>query len=281
VVEFDRLIHEAESLEPLPQSTTRLAALLGEEDWDLKQIVTVVKLDEALTGRLLGAANSARSGPATAIATIDQAVMRLGPGTLLSLALAATVRQDMATELPEYGLEEGALWRHSVVSALAVEAMGAHCQRRIPPEAFAAALLHDIGKLVIARHLGPDGIELLRRDGAGLDLQAERSVLPLDHAELGAHVIRHWRLPTLIADAVRFHHHPLSAPEGDARTLAYVVALADAVARRLGEPGAKGPGVPNDFDPGLAERMGISQDGFEALCQQVEERFKVALAWYE
>ena len=62
----------------------------------------------------------------------------------------------MQSAIPAYSLPEGALWRHSVAAAVAVDAMQS-CQRTpVPSETFTAALLHDVGKLVMGRFMSPD-----------------------------------------------------------------------------------------------------------------------------
>ena len=82
--------------------------------------------------------------------------MRLGRGTILSLAMASGVQSRMVGAIPQYGLSERALWSHSVAAAVAAEVVPKFCKVPVPPEAYAAALLHDIGKLVMSRFLSPE-----------------------------------------------------------------------------------------------------------------------------
>ena len=78
MIDLQLLIQEADELDPMPASATRLAALLAEEDWVLEDIVDVIELDPALTGRLLSRANSAASGSRVEIHSVHQAVTVLG-----------------------------------------------------------------------------------------------------------------------------------------------------------------------------------------------------------
>ena len=282
MIELPALMEDAERLAPLPQSSNRLASLLVGEEWDIKQVCEVVRLDEALTGRLLSVANSARSGARSEIATVDGAVMRLGTGTVLGLALGAAVRREYQCALPAYGLDEGGLWRHSVASALAIEEASRFCERTLPPEAFATALLHDIGKLVLSRHLTDDMVEALHRaqGEAAFDAITEREVLAIEHAELGAVIVRNWRLPESIATGVEFHERPFEAPSDEGRVLATLVGLADAAAVRAGAP-CGGPEPDPEFTPLHAGALGISAKGFAELCTAVEARLEDVLACYE
>ena len=72
---------------------------------------------------------------------------------MLALTLGMTVRRQLLDSLPQYGLSEGDLWRHSVAASLAAELLTQRAPRRPPAETATAALLHDLGKLVMARFL--------------------------------------------------------------------------------------------------------------------------------
>ena len=90
-LDTDELNQAIDSLEPLPQSTTRLASLLLDDDSNLDEIVRVCCLDQALTARLLLMANSAASASHWTIVNPKAAALRLGRGTILSLATASAV----------------------------------------------------------------------------------------------------------------------------------------------------------------------------------------------
>lgn len=230
------LIRDAEALEPLPASSTRLAKILSREDWTLKEVAETAALDQALTGKILRWANSAASGAKTAITSVGNAVMRMGPGMVLSIATGQGLQKRMKSALPAYDLAEGALWRHSVASALAVEVMRKGGLQP-PPGCFVAALVHDVGKLVIGRRLSGMGIKLRPRDPDDPWVRDEAEQLGIDHAELGGSIARAWELPGEIPEAVDHHHCAHLLEPGPAKTLAQFVAAADAVAHSLDHDG--------------------------------------------
>lgn len=282
LVDLDTLLREAAELEPLPQSTTRLATLVAEEEADLEEIAETIRLDEALTGRILGAANSSLSGSRTEITTVEAALMRMGSSQVLALAVGSSIGRSLARSLPAYGLEEGALWRHSVASALTVDRARRYCKRPAPPEAFAAALLHDVGKLILARHLEVPAREAIRRarEDRGLSLDdAEREVLGIGHGALGAQVARNWGLPESLALGVEHHHAPLAAPNAPARILCSYIMLADAVAAALAAPCDAEQRT--TFSPPIAGILGLSLDGFEHMTQDVHRDLDEVMAVYE
>ena len=82
-------------------------------------------------------------------------------------------------------------------------------------EAFTAALLHDIGRLIIGiafpRQFSAIEHEL-RGNHARREI-VEREALGFTHAEAGAYLLGLWGLPFSIVEAVAFHHRPSTVAE--------------------------------------------------------------------
>lgn len=255
-------------------SGTKLASLVADPASTLESIIEVVGLDQSLAGRALRAANSAASAARSPITTVKDAVVRLGRSTMLTLAFGPKVRQNLQQAVPEFGLAENMLWRHSVAAALAAESLGSLGKVAIPPEAYAAALLHDIGKLVLARFLDPDLLSYLQRaqdEGHCHPLQAEMEILEVNHAELGALVARHWGLPEAIALGIQYHH----SPSDDHPLVCHVVCAADVLAKIV-EPTSQKPPYPEDHASSF-EKLAIDRKMQDRVCQAVSARFDKVL----
>jgi len=276
LIDLDAVIESAHSLDPLPVSVGRLAALVADEDADLREIVEVITYDQALTGNLLRRANSAASAGRNPIRTVHEAVVRLGTGTVLALAMSASVSKRMGRPIPEYGLAEGQLWNHSVLATLAAETVRAASKVPVPAEVATAGLLHDVGKLVLARFLGPGVLNLLvlARDVDGLtELEAERSVLQVHHGELGGLIAQHWRLPDTIVQGITYHHDPMQA----LLPICFASHLANLVAETLSRPGDE-PVIVSEREVAARDRsleeLGISPSAWDSLRRTVETRFE-------
>jgi putative nucleotidyltransferase with HDIG domain len=223
-------------------------------------------------------ANSAASASLMPVVTIRDAVVRLGIGSLLSLATATSVQRKLFSAIPEYGMSEGELWRHSVASALAAESAAGFCDVELPPETYAAALLHDIGKLVLARELAPDVLKVLaaaREQGHLSSLKAESEILTVHHGELGGLIAQHWNLPDRLVVGIIHHHTPDDA--GD--IIADVVHLANVASKHVGA----GHWVDEEeraVNPASLVRLKMDPKGFEGLCKQVAKRLEQVLAQY-
>ena len=141
----ERLLRQADALEPLPATATRLVGLLSQTEWMIRDVEEVVRLDLGLTARVLRFANSAWTAHLPSVTTIRDALMRIGVGTTLSLAIAEGVRPRLLKPLPAFDLQPGRLWQHAVACALATEIVTRRSTRPIPPEAVTASLLLGLG----------------------------------------------------------------------------------------------------------------------------------------
>ncbi len=271
-----------EKLPALPPSATRLLAVLHQSDWHIDDVLAAISLDPILAGRTLCLANSAAHASMGQVATLRQAIGRLGIGTVTSIAVAVAVHSTMRESLRPYGASAGLLWRHSVAASLAVEGIPVALRFTPPPESPTAALLHDIGKLLLSRTLtsaAADFIERLAVERSRTTAQVESELLGASHAELGARIAEVWRLPRTIVQGIRFHHAYHLAAREDELAVARAVAVADVVARRLA-PGLGEAEQAFDLERD-AQATHVSIEGLERLAAGAEERLGEVLRLYE
>lgn len=278
MLDIDGIISASQKLKALPESATRLATILRDPEWELEQIVHVVERDPLLTSRLLARANSSSVGGQVPTSSVDQAMMRIGPGVVLSIAVGAAAKAELGKSLKAYELEAGALWRHAVACALTIELLPTFGVK-ISPETYTAALLHDIGKIVLVKFLGKSDLEFTRRaqvEGGQSFVDAEFEIYELHHGEIGGLVANHWNLPESVIAGIRFHHDPSEAPE-EFRSLCEQVALADQVARTVsaGDGESEHLGLEE-----LGERLGLAAEQTEELKNRVEEALAEELETY-
>ena len=255
---------EIENLYPMSPSVGRLAGIVCDEDVDLDEVTNIIELDEALTANVLRVANSASSASRTPIDTVKQAVVRLGADRVLQLVVGRRVAGMMHQACDGYELDEYELWRHSVAAALGAELVGQVAEVRVPGAAFTAALLHDIGKLLLNRHLGRDAVaairDLMTRTGM-LYIEAERHVLDTDHAHVGGIVAQQWSFPDELARSIGQHHNPDVEPTPVLDT----VHVANLLAKSIGV----GLGVEQmnlRASRGACARLGLGEEHIDALC---------------
>jgi putative nucleotidyltransferase with HDIG domain len=290
MLSLDTVMLSAAAMRPLPATTSRLAHLLSDADVDLREVAKVVAFDAPLTARLLRTANSSLYGGRVTIVSVDQAVTRLGSGVVLSLALSATLKRDLMSGLDAYGMREGDLWKRSIAAALGAESLKVVLTRiSVPPVTYTAALLHDIGRLVMARFIDADAksaIARVRREsGASVEV-AEMQVLGVHHAQLGAAIAQRWNLPKAIAHAIEFCHDPDAGAE---RLKIYTdsaqdsileptcdgVHFADAIGRTLT---AAEPDALDRVSAGAMSRLGCDAELLKRAAERSAQRFEETLA---
>lgn len=265
MIDLDAVAKAAFDLEPLPASAARLAELARNPDAELKEILDVVTYDAPLTGRVLRAANSSASAASRAISSVRDAVVRLGSGHVLEIAIGSSMASKLATAIPELELAEGELWRHSVTAAVAVEEMKSAVKIALPPEAFTAALLHDVGKIVLARFVTSDLLNVMKmaRTSGGVDsLRAELDVFGVHHGEIGALIARHWNLPEAIVEGIQHHHEPDLARS----TIAHFVCVANVVAHLADED--RDAALRTSAEPSFA-MLGLDNAAVDAVVEKV------------
>src|ERR1700741_2267679 len=103
LIDLDAVCRSARDLEPLPVSVTRLIGLLADEDTPISAVAQVVSYDPALTGRLLHLANAAARRGSSPVVTVQDAVVRLGTGAVLTLSVSSAIKRRMSRAIPEYG----------------------------------------------------------------------------------------------------------------------------------------------------------------------------------
>ncbi|WHZ21059.1 MAG: Response regulator [Nitrospira sp.] len=206
-----QLVGEIKTLPSLPSIYQELMREMQSPQASLKKVARIVAKDLGMVTKILQLVNSAFFGLRTRVADPEQAVALLGVDAIKSLVLSAQVfAQFDRTTVPSFSLDE--LWRHAMLAGT--------CSRHIAKEegviqpvmdeAFTAALLHDVGLLLLAANRPEDYARVLDRIRATgvADWQAEREVFGADHAQVGAYLLGLWGLGDGIVEAVAFHHQP-------------------------------------------------------------------------
>jgi putative nucleotidyltransferase with HDIG domain len=262
----EQIVDGIRQLDPLPMTARRLSSMVGNSNSNIKEIAQIVEYDSAVAANVLRVANSAAYAGRYPVEQIREAVVRLGTANLLNIALEDYLKL-FRTAAPMYDLTEDDFYLHSAAAASMIKALTAESECSIPPAASIAALLHDIGKLIMVRYMKADLSALLlicKQKGISF-VEAEREALGCDHAEVGAAMARKWDFPEEIIHAIEQHHQ---VSDGGNGVILDAVMLANYAAKSLGVGlGAEGLNMPMDF-AGSCKRLGVSIEGFERACAQ-------------
>lgn len=263
--------HRVRDLPALPAALTEALAALRSEQLNTDRLAQLIERDQALCGRTLRLANSAFYGLQGHVGTVHDALRLLGLRTVGSMMSAASLA-GYANVARCPGFDFKVYWRHSLAVSMAAREIALACGHD-GDQAAVTGLLHDVGQLAMAAYF-PDAFAAALDLGRTADcepLQSERSVLGLDHAQVGGMVAQHWRLPPAMVQAIQAHHEPPSRPlPGTATALIDVVHLADAVAHALDLAQDPQECVP-DVSLDSWERLGVGRLDTATLFAIVED----------
>jgi putative nucleotidyltransferase with HDIG domain len=253
-VEAFRKTMATTALPSRPGVYMELNQVLANPDWEPQQVAAVLERDVAMSAKVLQLANSALFGLTSTVTSVRDAVVYLGVDTIRSLALTAEAFGKVAPRgSAEFSLD--VFQAHAMlVARITASILPAG---RTQQQAVTAALLHDIGKLVLIS----DG----DRRWARLNEQARERNLPVHvieqetdgvtHAHIGAHLLSLWGLPDPIVEAVAHHHDP-SEVNGLAFDGVAAVHIANGLANELA-PATEGDAPVAGLDLDLLDRLGL------------------------
>ncbi|MCP3938868.1 MAG: HDOD domain-containing protein [Actinomycetia bacterium] len=250
-----------EELPPLSDTVARLVALTSDPTASADDIANLLMRDGVLTGELLSEANSSALASATPARSVSDAIVRLG----LIRVVAVAVRLDSQKLTKEMGagaVDRGKIMKHQMYAVEAAVILGRHLGKCDRNSLVTTAVLHDIGKLVLAQIRDfeslPDQILEAAGDAAA---ELELELLQVHHGEVGRVVCDHWSIPEDIGEAIQHHHMPL-----EHGTLAHATYLVDLLSRLADD---EEPGNPDLFKyvPECLEYLGLSTSDFDAALE--------------
>ncbi|MFP5239694.1 MAG: HDOD domain-containing protein [Acidobacteriota bacterium] len=266
----DQIIARAEQLPQMPAPVMRIMAYLSKPDADLGELASAIEYDPGLTVNVLRMANSSFFGGAGGITTVRDALFSLGTRRVVQLVIASGVAPRTRPPVAGYRLDEGELLRHSVAVGTGAEVLARELGLRAPDHTFTAGLLCTIGKIVLGQFLEVDADQLLTLSYAE-DIpfeEAERRLLGIDHAELGAMLLKRWELPTPIVNCVRWYMDPASAPAGERDEALDLVHVGHVMATMSGI-GQGLEGLRSTVCQECFDRLELTQDAMIASMAQV------------
>lgn len=266
MIPTERAVERIKKLPTLSVTTGRLATLIKDETSGAADFEKVIRPDLALTANLLRMANSAYFGLRCRAESVRQAITLLGLKRVFEAAASAAFAPVIPRQLPGYEMDAASFWLHGAAVAVLAERLAVELRCGTPDLLFTSGLLHDVGKLVVGAFVAEERGTILRRVREGQTfIGAEKEVLGLTHAELGARVAEAWNLPPAVAWAARWHHEPAAAPPEVDRNLVALVHAADALAHQLGF-GADAGELAREVDPEAGVRLGLKARRLEVVA---------------
>lgn len=270
---LNKKIAEIATIPTLPKSYEKLIAELGREESSIDTVAGIISADVGMTTKVLHLVNSAFFGLTSQVASPARAVSLLGLDTVRALVLTVGIFDQFKFSGAELAQLEH-IYSHSLsVGALAHKyAVELGLAKQMASDALLAGILHDVGKPVMMLQYSGDyqrARELAKSESISFH-QAEREILGVTHAEIGAYLISLWGESDVIAEAVAFHHEPSLCVNSDisALTAVHIANSAFAAAASAGS----NIEISNIRDLEYLQKVGISADRLQDLEHSIGNR---------
>ncbi|MDP6980289.1 MAG: HDOD domain-containing protein [Myxococcota bacterium] len=219
---------EAPDYQPptLPSVAADLLSLSQQPEVDFKDVIKLLEQDSLIAGRVLKLVQSPAYSGMSKLASLDDALVRLGLSTLRDLVMQIAMNMRVFKS-QDYGDTMDLLRRHSMMTAHLAKVVCKYTA--IEGEfAFMGGLLHDVGiagtLLALSDRKGPKKL--------GPDLISIWPAVDRVHPRAAELMATQWGLPPDIKIAVANHHQVLM--DGFAHPLSATICLAEDLAHDLG-----------------------------------------------
>jgi HD-like signal output (HDOD) protein len=270
-----RILKRVRDLPPMPQTVFKAREVLGNPQSSFQEVARVLEADQSIAARILKMANSSYYGMVGKVSSIQHASVVLGYKTLSEVVTLAGASGVLASKMEGYDQDAGELWKHSLGVALGSKIISNLKKPDLANDAFAAGLIHDVGKLILDPYV-LEKKEAFREYMAAEPrpfLLAEKELLGFDHGEIAFDLCKTWNVPQNLIAAIRYHHSPGRSQQSD---LAYIVHVADSVAMMSGI-GAGLDGMLYEIDDSALALLGLQQEDLSAIMlEMVESVEKIA-----
>lgn len=238
-----------------------------------EDIAKIISSDQALSAKILRIVNSVLYGFPRRISNIRHALIILGFDVVKGLLLSSSVFDIM--------LARGflGLWQHSIGCAISAGVIAKKLNMPDPEEVFVAALLHDLGKVIIKLELPEESLLIEQKviDNQISIYEAEKDILGFTHTTVGKWLCQEWYLPNKLAYPITYHHQP-NLSEFAIQSTA-VVHVADSLVRGIGFGFAGDNFVPK-IDNRAWDILGISDPLLEEIIREIDEKLDSAENMY-
>jgi HD-like signal output (HDOD) protein len=267
-VALDDLVKSVRTVPVAPEILPKLQTKLLDVNTDVSDLSALIKLDAGLASMLLKVSNSAYYNRGENITSVEDAISLVGYQETFRLVARCSYATVMKGSLDFYGMAGEQVWEQAVLAAFSMEHLCEVTSCEIS-EGYMSGLLHGIGMVAINDHLNRSGRKVAGiASGSPADIARwEMETIGYTHAQVGGAMMRHWRYPQHIIDAIERQFVPdLSYDEP---VLNCLLPLAVTIAIHVRQQTAGAPTGELVFDAGRAERAELDDDRLVAIADSV------------
>lgn len=266
------IINNIKAIPTLPDRMHQVLTLLKDDNTSVRELAHFISSDQAMASRILQAANSIRFGFSRKIATVDRATVILGFKAVTSLVLGISVFDNFRLTKNETTIDLDELWKHSMGCAVAAHIISDKSGGVDRKTVLTAAILHDIGKVIMDRFFSREYAKTLRTvRNNGLSMaKAEENVMGFNHADAGGWFCDEIAFPSVLVSPISFHHN-VDGVDKEHELITSIVHIADNLCKRA-QIGDGGDNNKNHAINLHAQRLlNLNKDDLEEITGELKE----------
>ena len=282
MINIEGILEKIDKLPSLSPTVSKVIEVANNLNSSPRELVTVIKMDPVLTGKVLKLVNSAYFALSQEVTSLERAIIMLGLNTIKNLALSTAVLDQFSSKkfkISGFNLDE--FWKHSLAVAVAskVMAIKLNIPKLYREEYFIAGLIHDLGKLIVAQYYPDEMSSILKstQEFKSSILLMENREINYTHPEIGEKIAEKWRLSPALINAIASHHAPdFYESETEGFKLVVSVYIANIYANKL-KIGFSGDDFISEPNPLTWKTLGFTQEQCFADLSCVSEELQKAM----
>lgn len=178
---------------------------MAEDNVDISfhELEEIIRIDTAITSKILKVANSALYAMQSEIKSLEKAISLLGFKTIKNLVLILSATSAFKTEANQPFFKE--FWSNSVLTAYYSREIANYLRdKQVAEDVFLAGLIHRLGNVALFRN-NPEYYKFImdQQDDSSKQLELEEQYFSTNHKILGSEILKEWSFPEIFVDCTR------------------------------------------------------------------------------
>lgn len=198
--EIERFLSSCARLPSLPSVVIKIIDASKDPDISLADVADILRVDPALSAKLLRIANSPLYAKRREISNLRDALSLLGLNAALTISLSFSLVKSLNDTEEASDDSYQNFWKRSILSATIAREIGLTLKLPNLEDFFLASLLQDIGILALYCSSSECLDDTISRTPKIIDNELNK--LGVDHSDIGAWLLKSWNLPEKLYTAV-------------------------------------------------------------------------------
>ena len=200
-------VQDTSSLPVIPGVAMEIMSFVDSDSTSMGQIAKCISQDPSLTAQILKVSNSAFYGLRNNVGSLELALILLGIREIKNIIFMMTVFKIFPTNV-ELSLDKNDFFNHSILTAQTAKILSELLGLHFESSPFLVGLLHDMGKIFLDQYFHLEYMLVLEeiKNNKKYFYQAEKKILGVTHADIGAALVENWALPKDIVETIKYHH---------------------------------------------------------------------------